>query len=308
MVNTGIDRISISVSNMAESVSFFRDVLEMSVVADQEIDPSAFRRLWRLPAGTTARATWLGNNEQNTLIELLEVTPNTGTSTREGAAMYDYGLLDIAFRAKGLVSIVEDLRRDDVGFRSKPVVYTAEWANVTVAEVVMIGPNALPIALIERLSEPKPAIRGRFGTMVDVAQFVPAMEPCAAFYTGVLGYTSVFDRDLPDGLIDEVVGLPPGTRSRMNFLVRPDATAPVVELLHTSAPGRSLAPVTGPTYFGLFSLAFQTADLLALLQHVGAAGLEVVSGPTTMELGPRGRIEAAVVRGPNQVLLQFFSK
>jgi catechol 2,3-dioxygenase-like lactoylglutathione lyase family enzyme len=166
----------------------------------------------------------------------------------------------------------------------------------------------MPVALIERLSEPRPFIRNHFGTMVDVAQYVESMEACAPFYTGVLGYTSVFDQPLPDGLIDEVVGLPPGSKSRLNLMYQPDTKTPAVELIQCSSPARSLAPVVGPTSYGLFALAFETADLPGLLAGVTAAGFTVLSGPVEMEVGLHGRITAATVRGPNDVLIEFFSR
>jgi catechol 2,3-dioxygenase-like lactoylglutathione lyase family enzyme len=308
MVKNGIDRIKISVSNMPASVAFFRDTLEMSVVEEQSLDAAAFQRLWQLPAGTTARAVCLRNDEQSTAIELLEVKPHSGRCIREGAKMYDYGLLDIAFRAKHLDAIYGELGTAGIRFQSAPVVYTADWANVTVSEAIMIGPDRMPVALIERLSEPKPFIRNRFGTMVDVAQYVHSMEACAPFYTDILGYKSVFDKDLPDGLIDEVVGLPPGSRSRLNLMYQPETKTPAVELIHCSSPGRSLAPDIGPTSYGLFALAFETADLAGLLARVAAAGFEVLGGPTDMDLVLHGRVTTATVRGPNQVLLEFFSK
>jgi len=308
MVKNGIDRIKLSVRNMPESVAFFRDKLEMTVVADGPIDATAFQRLWGLPAGTTAHAVYLRNDEQSTAIELLEVRPHSGTCIREGAKMYDYGLLDIAFRAKNLDTIYENLRRQGHHFLSAPVVYTADWARVTVSEVILVGPDRMPVALIERLSEPRPFIRNHFGTMVDVAQYVESMEACAPFYTDVLGYTSVFDQPLPDGLIDEVVGLPPGSKSRLNLMYQPETKTPAVELIHCSSPGRSLAPVIGPTSYGLFALAFETADLPGLLARVTAADFTVLSGPVEMEVGLHGRITAAIVRGPNDVLIEFFSQ
>jgi catechol 2,3-dioxygenase-like lactoylglutathione lyase family enzyme len=308
MVKDGIDRIKISVSDMEASVGFFRDTIEMSVVGQETLDAAAFQALWRLPAGTTARAVYLRNDEQSTAIELLEVKPHSGRYIREGARMYDYGILDVAFRTKGLDAVYENLRKEGFRFQSAPVVYTADWANVTVSEAIVIGPDLMPVALIERLSEPKPFIRNRFGTMVDVAQYVPDIGVCAPFYTDILGYTSVFDRDLPDGLIDEVVGLPPGSRSRLNLMYRTGTKTPAVELVQSSVTGRSLAPVIGPASYGLFGLAFETADLPGLLGHVTAAGFEVAGGPVTMNVGLHGPVTAVVVRGPNQVLLEFFSR
>ena len=308
MVKNGIDRIKISVSDMIASVAFFRDTLEMTVVGAETLPAGAFQRLWGLPEGAAAKAVYLRNPEQSTAIELLEVSPHTGRYIRDGARMYDYGLLDVAFRAKGLDVIHADLESRGVRFHSAPVVYTANWANVTVSEVIMIGPDLMPVALIERLSEPKPFIRNRFGTMVDVAQYVENMDNCNAFYLDVLGYKSVFDSELPPGLIDGVVGLPPGSRSRLNLMYQLETKTPAVELIHCSSPGRSLAPVIGPASYGLFALSFETADLHALLDAVRNAGFEVMAGPVQTTCMLHGPIHAATVKGPNDVLLEFFGR
>jgi len=308
MVKNGIDRIKISVSDVTAAVAFFRDTIEMSVVGAEPLPAQAFQRSWGLPAATTANAVYLKNDEQSTVIELLEVRPHTGRYIRDGAKMYDYGLLDVAFRAKGLDAIYADLKARGVRFHSAPVVYTADWAKVTVSEAIMIGPDLMPVALIERLSEPKPYIRNRFGAMVDVAQYVQDMDACSLFYTDILDYRSVFDQELPPGLIDEVVGLPPGSRSRLNLMYQLETKTPAVELIHCSSPGRSLAPVTGPTSYGLFALSFETENLPTLLDAVRGAGFEVLAGPVETKTMLHGPITSATVRGPNEVLLEFFSR
>ena len=308
MVKNGIDRIKISVSDMTASVAFFRDTLEMTVVGAESLSAEVFQRLWGLPEGTTAKAVYLRNEEQTTAIELLEVRPHSGRCIRDGARMYDYGLLDVAFRAKGLDIIHADLKAHGVRFHSPPVVYTADWAKVTVSEAIMIGPDLMPVALIERLSDPKPFIRNRFGTMVDVAQYVEDMGSCNPFYIDILGYKSVFDSELPPGLIDEVVGLPPGSRSRLNLMYQLETKTPAVELIHCSSPGKRLAPVIGPASYGLFALAFETADLAALLDGVRKTGFQVLAGPVETKTTLHGPIIAATVKGPNDVLLEFFAR
>ena len=308
MVINGIDRIKISVENLDAAVAFFRDTMEMQFAAAAELDASAMQALWDLPDGTSARAAYMKNNEQNTLLELIQLTPNSGRSIREGAKQHDLGIFDVAFRAKDIDAIYQDFKAKGFEFVSAPVVYEADWANVLVKEVIFFGPNRMPIALIERLSEPKPVIEGRFGTLVDAAQFVANMEQVRSFYTDVLGYTSVFDRDLPDGLIDEVLALPPGTRSRMAFLLQPETNTPAVELIVCTPPGNSLANIIGPNRSGLFGLAFEVEQLSELQDKVIAAGYPVKSGPVELEIPERGPVRSLVVTGPNQALLEFFER
>ena len=308
MVKNGIDRIKISVSDLSASKAFFSDLMEMTVVDECELDTTCMQTLWNLPSVTNAKAVYLKNREQPTAVELIQFEPNSGRNIRADAAVWDLGLFDVAFRAKGIDEIYADLKQRGYDFLSEPMVYTADWANVAVKEVILIGPDQMPIALIERLSEPKPFIENRFGTLVDAAQFVDDIPAVSAFYTDILGYTSVFDRDLPDGLIDTVLGLPPGTHSRMAFLLQPETNTPAVELIKTSASGKSLATVIQPTNIGLFSLAFETDHLDMLQTKIETAGFSVLGGPTTFTTGLHGQIRSLVVQGPNGALLEFFQK
>jgi len=306
MVDNGLARIAASVRDLDEALAFFRDILEMKVAARAELDAAAFGRLWRLPRCTRVRAAWLANDRQSTRIELLEVAPNSGRSLRAGANSFDFGLFDVAVRAADIDAAYGDLRRRGWEFLSAPVTYEADWVSLTVKEVILIGPERMPIALIERLTGDKPVIRGRFGDMVDSAQFVSDMERSLAFYTGVLGYEVFFDRELRPGLIDEVVALPPGARARMALLVRRGSASPAVELIQCSASSRSLAAEAGPDRFGIFALGFATADLDGLLARTHAAGYPIVGGPVETVDAAGARVRAAVIRGPDDVLLEFF--
>ena len=64
MVRTGVDRIMVSVGEMEKSLSFYRDFLGMTVVAEQVLDADASQLLWRLPEGTEARAVFLNKDER----------------------------------------------------------------------------------------------------------------------------------------------------------------------------------------------------------------------------------------------------
>ncbi len=308
MVKNGIDRIKIRVKDLGASTAFFRDTLELTLVAEAELDAAAMGALCRLPHLNAAKAAYLRNEEQSTLVELIELAPNTGRLIRDGTRPHDLGVFDVALRAKDIDGVYDDFRRKGFEFISAPVVYTADWAKVTVKEVILIGPDRVPVAFIERLSEPKPVIHGRFGPLVDCAQFVADWEKAIHFYSEVLGYTRVFDRDLPDGLIDEVLDLPPGTKSRMAFLVMPPTATPAVELIRCTPPGKSLASAIDPRNIGLFGLAFEVGDLEGLLCRVRTEGSAVLSGPLEMEIPGRGRVRTACVEGPNGAWLEFFEK
>ena len=307
MIVNGVDLILISVKDMERSLSFFRNVLGLAEVARGPADQAWLRDLWGLGQGITAETAFLRQAEQTTLLELVEFDPAAGKHLREGAEVYDYGLFDIAFRTKDVDRSLDDLCRQGYRVISPPVVYTADWAKVTVKEAVFEGPDMLPLALIQRLTDQVP-FEGDFSVMIDSAQFCDDMDRAVTFYTEILGFTAVFDRDLPEGLIDPVVQTPTGTRSRMAFLVKPGARTPAVELIGTDAACGYLDRSSGPPAYGLFGLAMEVEDLRQSLEAIQGAGYRIRSGP--LRLNPAGleKVRAALVEGPNRVILQLFEK
>ena len=306
MIKNGLDRILISVQSMEESLAFYRDLLRMAVVADGQLSPHAACQLWHVPEGTKARSVLLRMEEQGTLLELIEFQPHSGEFIRSRAKTYDYGLFDVAFRAKSVDAAYQDLKGRGYDFICPPTIYKAEWTKVTAKEALLIGPNRMPIALIERLSEPKPLIKGDFGVMVDSAQFVDDMDQVTRFYVETLGLNKFFDQALPEGLIDDVVRLPAGTKSRMAFVIKPGGNAIFLEFLQTTAKADYLAPMAKPPNIGLFSIALETVDLAELAKKVLEAGFPVLSGPVEIARAPDERIRAITVAGPSRVLLQFY--
>ena len=305
MINNGIARILVSVSDLDKSVEFFRDFLQLSVVADYHLDSNTIERLWNLPQGTTGRAVCLKNNEQTTLIELIEFQPNSGKCIRSGNTT-DYGLFTIAFRAKNVDAIYDRLQQQGYQFICPPVTYTPTWVPVTVKETIAIGPDETPIVAIERLTEPKPAIEGDFGVMLDVSQVVEDMEEITKFYVDILGLNKVFDRVLPSGSIDDILNLPKGTESRMAFINQPESNNPALEFIQCSVKGKPLADVAKPLYLGLFAIAFAVEDLSALIQKLQANKIEILSEPVEISILESKRAKAIVVEAPNGVSIQLF--
>ena len=91
MVIKGMDRVFISVSNLEDSLAFYRDWIGMEVVAEQILEPDKIQQLWNLPRGIEARAVFLKDGVQSTLLELIEFTPNSGRTIREEAKPWEYG-------------------------------------------------------------------------------------------------------------------------------------------------------------------------------------------------------------------------
>ena len=308
MIENGIARILIGVRNLSESVEFYRDILQMSVVADYGLDSATINQLWNLPPETTGRAVSLKNDEQTTLLELIEFQPHSGKFIRTGANIWDYGLFTIAFRAKNVDAAYAQLKQKGYKFICPPITYTPNWVPVTVKETIVVGPNETPIALIERLTEPKPIIKGDFGIMLDTSQVVEDLEEVTKFYVDILGLNKVFDQVLSPGMIDDILNLPTGTESRMAFITQPESNTPALEFIQCSVKGQYLSDVAKPPNLGLFAIAFETDDLSALIETFQNHGNKILSGPVEISTSEGNQVRAIVVEGPNRVNLQFFEQ
>ncbi|NET60070.1 MAG: VOC family protein [Symploca sp. SIO2E6] len=305
MIKNGIARILISVHDLRESLAFYQDIIKMSVVSDHPVDTETIEQLWHLPQGTTARAVCLKNDEQTTLLELIEFKPHSGKFIRSDAQICDYGLFTIAFRTRDVDAAYDYFQQQGYKFICPPITYTPNWVPVTVKEAIMVGPNETPIALIERLSEPKPVIKGDFGILLDSSQLVENMEEVTKFYVDILGLNMVFDKVLPEGMIDDILNLPAGTESRMAFINQSGSNNPVLEFIQCSVKGKYLSDVAKPPNLGIFAIAFQSDDLSALIEKLHSHDIKIISGPVTCS----GNQEKAIlVQGPNQVNLQFFEQ
>jgi len=311
MITTGIERILISVRDMDESLAFYRDEVGMQVVADQNLDPEKIQKLWNLSKGTKARAVFVKNEEQSTLLELIEFQPHSGKTIREGANSWDYGIYDIAFLVKDLDKTHRDLLSTGFKFFSPPIPYRPRpsWVPFDATEAILIGPNEMPIALIELSGPGKPEVKkGDYGMIVDSAQMVEDMEEVIRFYRDILGLILQGDYKLPRGMVDGVLKLPPGTDSRIAFFNKEGSTGPAVEFLEYSLKGKHLAPVAKPPNLGIFSISFETDDLSGLMEKFKKEKVSIISGPVKMELAPHGQINTVIGEGPSKVMVEIFEK
>ena len=306
MIENGIARIIISVRDLNKSVEFYRDILEMSVVEEYSLDSNTIEQLWNLPSGTTARSVCLKNDEQTTLIELIEFTPHADKFIRSGGNTTDYGLFTIAFRAKDVDAAYASLKQKGYQFICPPITYTPSWVPVTVKEAIVVAPNETAIALIERVSEPKPEFKGDFGIMLDTSQIVADIEEVTRFYVDILGLNKVFDQTLPSGMIDNILNLPTGTESRMAFINRPGSNSAALEFIQCSVRSKSLSDVAKPPYLGLLAIAFATDNLAALIEKLQNHNIKFLSEPVEISIAQGDRARAILVEAPNGVSLQFF--
>lgn len=303
MKDIGIKRICVSVSELEKSQAFFTGEMELTEVCRGRLDEQTVADVYGL-GSSAAEYAMLKNEEQPTLLQLICFTNTPKRPIREGRPSWDFGYYDVAFRAKDNSWAYEHFRDLGFDYYCPPTRYVADWINLDVLEGVLKGPDAMPMALIERLKEPIPRFEGMFSIFTDVAQTVASGEEAARFYEGVLGLSKVFDEELPDGLVDDIVGVPHGTHTRM--LMFAGGNTPITECLEYSLKGRPMSDVAKPENVGVFATAYETGDLDALLERCAAAGFETAVPPLRLRLEPYGEIRLARVNGPSGMSVELF--
>lgn len=309
MITSGIDRIFIGTRDMDESLAFYRDFVKMSVVADQELDSGKITKLWDLPKGTSARAVFLKNEDQPTLLELIQFNTHSGRYIREGARTWDYGIYDIAFTVKDLKKIYIELRDKGFSFITPPTLYSPTLlSGLNVKFSVCIGPDEVPIAHIQPVTPSPPIMKKAYGRLGDSAQMVENMEEALRFYRDLLGLTVIKDATFPKGLYDEILDLPEGTEGRIVILNKVGSKSTFTELVEVSIKGKSLAEVARPPNLGIFMISFETDNLSFLTEKLKKDNFTILAGPIELELIPYGKIRIIEVKGPSKVRIEFFER
>jgi len=308
MATKGMDRVTISVSNLEDSLVFYRDWGGMKVVAEQTMEPDKVQQLWNLPGGMEAKAAFLKDEVQSTLLELIEFTPNSGRTIREGARPWDYGLYDIAFFVKDADACYGDLTEKGFIFVSPPIQYQPNWVPYAVKEVILIGPDNVPIAHIERITSEGYESQDKYIRLIDSAQIVENMSDVGKFYGDILGLDFLGELTLPGGLVDDVLTLPHGTKVKMAFFNKKDENALMVEFLQLSVKGKSLSSVARPPNLGLFMISFEVDALLSLMATLKKEGISILSGPVELHTKVHGHMRAITVEGPGGVMVELFER
>ena len=308
MATKGMDRISISVSNLVDSLAFYRDWIGMRVVARETLEPKQIQQLWNLPPETKARAAILKNELQPTLLELIEFRPRSGRKIREGLRSLDYGLYDIAFLVRDIEQIYRELTEKGFTFISPPIQYQPNWVPHRVKEMVLIGPDNVRVAHFQRMKYEEYGVPGNYVKLNHSAQIVDDTDKAIKFYCDILGLDLASQVTVPKGLVDDVIGAPAGTETKLTFITRKDTDTVIMEFVELSLKGKSLAPVAKPPNLGLFMLSFEVDDLSSLMKTLQKEGITVLSGPVEWHTKSSGKMTAITVEGPGGVMVKLFER
>jgi catechol 2,3-dioxygenase-like lactoylglutathione lyase family enzyme len=309
MIISGIDRCIISVPDLENALTFYRDTVGMSEIAGGTVDNTVLHDLWGLPGNVTAQSAILRNKKQPTALELVEFDPTPTTSARDGAAVYDYGFFNVIY----LVPDAEKIRKivDGLGYKwlTKPYHYPPMWSGSRVIEAWFYGPAREVVAVIEYVHPPLAEERrldGDWWTFFSMAQFVEDMEQGVSFYRDALGLKLISDSTPDPGFLDEPLHLPDNTELRVCLFNHADSNGSILEVVQTSAKGKRIPSTVNQ--LGIIMLTFESDNLEVDLAAISSGGFTVLSGPVQVETSLHGKVIASIVEGPGRTHIELFQQ
>ena len=303
--NKGIERVCMSVTDLEATKSFFVDLMELSEVAEGTLSKETVKALYGMDA--TAKYAMLKNDVQTTLVELIEFDPKPTKTSREGYNCWDFGYYDLAFRSQSNDEAYEKFTALGYQFACPPYKYVTIWSGAEVLEAVMIGPDNIPLALIEKTPS-TPAFEGMFRNFPDSVLIVESVDESDRYYVDTLGLVKAFDMVMEDGLVDPIFGIENGVHTRIVMYMGSGST-PIVEIIEfTNKKGVSMTAegASVPSNAGTFATCYEVENLEEALAKHAENGFAATSEIVEMELAPYGKVRCAMVSGPSQAMVELF--
>jgi catechol 2,3-dioxygenase-like lactoylglutathione lyase family enzyme len=308
MKTRGVHSISLSVSDIEKALDFYRDYVELGVVVDEELNPEWVRGLWNLPVGTKARRVVLKGDLRDTMLELVEFTPNSGQRIREGAKPWDYGVYCMTFLVKDIEQLYRQLGEKGYRFVTPPIQYQPNWVAWPVKEVTLIADDGVMIDYFMRVKDEEYPTPNNIVRLDHTAWMVDSYDRVKPFFVEVAGLDQGAEMAVPEGLIDDVILLPSGHNIHTCFFSKKDENSLVIECLKVSLEGKPLARLARPPHLGIFQYSFEVDRLETVLEKCREHGFPVLGGPVVIATERQRAVRAATIEGPLGVMFGFFER
>lgn len=275
---------------------------------------SALNALWGVPEDTSVTECLLAPPVADTgFIRLFRFEQVRQEVIRRGAHAWDSGgIFDLDIRVPAVRPCVDRLEKRDWTGVSQPV----DWpfGEVRVREWLATGPEAVVLALIERLAPPLEGFEkpDGFSHVFNSSQVVSDMEAALAFYEK-LGFVELLHHTGPlKGRGGEVLGLPPErapeTPVELVILQPRGEMSGSVELVRVEGlDSRDVSRRGLPFNLGLNLLRFPVADAAGYAAQLQARGLEPRSPVVRTRIEPWGETEIFAIQTPDGAWLEFYS-
>lgn len=308
MVIGGMESLTIRVRDMAKSLAFYRDYVGMSLISDELLPDELTGLLWQIPRGVHPRAVTLKHPSQNTLLELVEFGPIPGNSVREYAQPWDYGIYCFTFLLRDIDAAYRDLTNSGYRFIAAPLLYQPNWVPHAVKEATLVGPDGVLIDHFQRMKAEAYPVAGNYVRLDHCALIASDFDPIKRFYGEILGLDLRWQLEIPDGLIDTIIELPPGTKADTMSYHREGQDSLLIEFLKFSEKGKPLNRDAGMPDIGPYMMSFEVGSLEGIPERCAEADFPILAGPVASTTARHGKTRVLFVNGPDQVLVKLFEK
>jgi catechol 2,3-dioxygenase-like lactoylglutathione lyase family enzyme len=309
---------TVGVSDLDAALRLFADTMRLRV--DTRYSAGAeLMRAWGLDAGAHAEVVELSlAGYPFGRLRLVAYSPPARTVVRLDAgpdapdAPADVGPKAIDFYVGAPIQdAVDAMARAGFPARSAPVYH--QIGDTISEELLFTGPDGLPILLMVGHRHSEKSMRrgppqGPFSEIPTVSIVCADLESTRTYYRDLLGLIAVNDNETPDqyrDLVDDLVGMPQGTRVHFLLMAQPGEASGKILLVHFfERTGRRLIGRMRPGHLGLSLLTHRCRDLDALAAALRAAGYPPHFGPDFVRYGER-RERVLIAPGPNEECFEF---
>lgn len=248
-------------------------------------------------------------------VRLIQAPESVPVGRAGGQAWDTGGIFDIDLRALGDIEGLT-ARAMARGFLPLAPITDYDFAGLKVREVVMTGPEAIGVALIEQVEPPLQGFESAAGPAsfaFNSTQVVKSLDAAKAFFVDALGWRPVYETAWAhpgSGL--NCLGLPLNIARtqvlKVGIYQAQGENLGSVELLEIEGvEGLDFRSPRGELRRGLAALRFPVSDLDAVLAAAARGGADLVRAPEPLELAPYGRRRAAAIETPWGARLEFYA-
>lgn len=305
---------TVGVSDLDKALALFRDGMALKVEAQGSLSESLLAA-WGLPANTQARYAELScKGYPIGRLRLVQYTPEATQRVRldHGGSGGDVGTdvgpkaLDF-YVADPITDSVQRIESLGYKFRSPPVKH--QIADSISEECLFSGPDGVPILIMVGHRHAASSLRagspdGPFSEIPTISVVAGDLAATRRFYGEGLGLETVTDAETPDeyrDLVDDLTGVPQGTRIHFLMYVEPDEPSGKILLVHFfDQTGKRLEQRAGPGKLGFSLLTHDCDDLDALQQRLEGIGARILVPPVAVD-----DYRLMLVEGPNCEVFEF---
>ncbi len=309
---SNIRESTISTDSLEDSIHYYREHFGFQVVRTAELRDEAWRRLWRLSSGTTAKSV-LAQVKGSELgsIRLVEFSPPSKIYAHLPYRNLATGYGGMDMEVPDMTSRFQTFVLDGNARVNAPIQYQPPNSKLMLTESVVIGPSGerLPMVIyreVEKKEEPMP-MTPEYTPVLAVFQVVEDLEKEKEAYLRLgLQITRRRETSIPE--VNRALGLPADTRYRAYQFGNPSerfARPILVQFLNKTV--ENLSEISNPPNLGLIMTSFKVRDIDEARRRLGGTEVKFMAGPLSLNNALYGKTSAMTFKQPNGAWVELYT-